>query len=105
MIAVVIDRKKWYRGQGSETSCLLTRNNKMCCIGFLARVLGYTPKVIRYRAELELVDPRDEFTYKYSPILQLAYIANDNPTITEGEREKSIKQYGRNMDVHFSFIN
>lgn len=43
----VVDRKKWLRGEGDENSCLLTRGNRMCCLGFYAEACGLDRKVIR----------------------------------------------------------
>lgn len=46
---VTIDRSRWYRGQGSEDSRLVTgEERKCCCLGFYCLALGFT--------EAELID-------------------------------------------------
>jgi hypothetical protein len=43
----VVDRKTWYRGKGTDRSCLLNNANRMCCLGFYALACGLDKKVIR----------------------------------------------------------
>lgn len=104
-IKVTVDRKKWYRGQSHEYSKLLLDNGKMCCIGFLARELGCKPKETRNQATLALVDSAHEFHDTYDDILASAYEVNDNPDITDDQREKELTRLGKKMHVLFSFTN
>jgi|SRR5580698_3376967 hypothetical protein len=50
----VVKRKTWYRGKGSENSCLLNDAGRMCCLGFYAEACGLDRKTIR-----DLSSPRD----------------------------------------------
>lgn len=44
---LIIDRKRWLRGEGEEVSSLLRRyDNKMCCLGFLCLAIGFSPTQI-----------------------------------------------------------
>lgn len=104
-LKVIVNRKRWYRGQGDEYSALLLDNNKMCCIGFLARKLGYTPKDIRNRATLYEVSNRDEFENEYDSTLSEAYKVNDEIMITDNKRERRLITLGKRMGVQFEFIN
>lgn len=47
MKKLIITRSKWFRGKGSERSALLTRNGKMCCLGFLGLACGLQKKDMR----------------------------------------------------------
>jgi hypothetical protein len=47
----VVKRKTWYRGKGSEHSCLLNEHNQRCCLGFYAGACGLSNKIIRGIAE------------------------------------------------------
>jgi hypothetical protein len=40
---LVIDRKRWLRGNPDE-SCLLTLDGRMCCLGFFGLVCGFAPE-------------------------------------------------------------
>ena len=107
MIKVVVDRKKWYRGEREDSMLLLT-NGKMCCIGFLARVLKYKPKNIRNIATLEGIvhtTIQEQFIDDNEENLNKAYNINDDVTISDSVREKELKQIGKKMGVRFIFKN
>ena len=107
MIKVVVDRKKWYRGDRVHSLLLLT-NGKMCCIGFLARVLKYKPKDIRNIATLNgtaQIAIQEQFIDDNEENLNKAYGINDEPTISDSVREKELKQIGKKMGVRFIFKN
>ena len=107
MIKVVVDRKKWYRGEREDSMLLLT-NGKMCCIGFLARVLKYKPKDIRDIATLEgtaQTTIQEQFIGANEGNLGRAYEINDDSTISDSVREKELKQIGKKMGVRFIFKN
>ena len=40
-------RKDWYRGKGTDKSCLANSANKLCCLGFYAEACGLDRKTIR----------------------------------------------------------
>lgn len=109
MIKVVVDRKKWLRGKGDLNSALLLKNGKMCCIGFLARVLNYKPKGIRGICILEDTAPvlaeQQKFIDENMDALSDAYGINDDMDITDTVREKELRRIGKEMGVRFVFKN
>src|SRR5271168_758361 len=40
-------RKDWYRGKGSDKSCLANTADRLCCLGFYAEACGLDRKTIR----------------------------------------------------------
>ncbi len=49
---LLIKRSEWVHGRGSNTSALLLDNGMKCCLGFYALACGYSPEVIRNKANL-----------------------------------------------------
>jgi hypothetical protein len=104
MIKVIIDRRKWYRGDYGS-ALLVVPGNKMCCIGFLALKLGCT------RSNIESVNILSEvpvskaldFASKYKTSLKKAYNINDNTKIEDDIREKRLIVVGKRMGVDFIF--
>ena len=41
VLKFTVQRKTWYRGKGADESRLCTLDGEKCCLGFLARALGY----------------------------------------------------------------
>jgi len=37
MTTYYVSKKKWYRGQGSDNSCLRSVDGKSCCLGFVGQ--------------------------------------------------------------------
>lgn len=48
MIKLTIDRQTWIRGD-IRSALLRSKDNKMCCLGFLSLACGYTKEEIRDR--------------------------------------------------------
>jgi len=49
-LKVIVDRKRWLRGEGATNSSLLReRDGKMCCLGFACLAAGHTEDEIRGR--------------------------------------------------------
>lgn len=107
LLKVVVNRKRWYRGHGDGHSALLLSNNKMCCIGFLARELGCTPKDIRCQATLDDVGTSISYDFAsiHVSILNRAYDVNDRTAIADDKRERMLITLGKQMGVQFQFIN
>lgn len=109
ILKVIVDRKKWYRGKGPLGSYLLTPNRTMCCIGFLAREQGCQPRDIR-KVQLLCKAKRQsavvaDFNHEHMDTLDLAYEVNDDPNITDRERESKLIALGKKMNVRFTFTN
>src|SRR2546425_7116102 len=125
MFKVVIDRKKWGRGDGEGYGSLLDPNtHKMCCLGFACRAVGAKPKELRNLSyPSDLYETWNEETYNYersfpkefkglsgkklndSQICRLLALANDNGKITDAVREKRIKTLGKKARINFTFVN
>lgn len=108
MIKVKVDRKKWYRGQGHDKSCLLLPSGEMCCIGFLAVELGCQTDDIQELTVLEeevLPNDHNRFASIYEDPLNDAYTVNDSEKIDDTVRESQLQQLGKLMNVKFTFIN
>ena len=107
-IQVEVVRKKWYRGKGGDDSRLLCESGQMCCIGFLARRLGYKPREIRDVSTL--VDTEDylkvdSFAYEQDSILCDCYEVNDDTAISDATRERKLTALGKKMGVRFTFVD
>lgn len=122
MRTVVVDRNTWLRGEGPVTSKLhRSKDNKQCCIGFVARELGATVEDITDRSSLsESLYYKKQgrkvstihsslsfgsFITHYKDILQEAYGCNDNIEITDDERENLLIKIGYRMGINFVFKN
>ena len=107
MHTVVINRKKWLRGE--QNSKLRKPNGKKCCIGFLATALGATNRQITNISTLEEICGSNkryiDFNMNYSYPLAEAYDTNDDSSINDTVREKKLRTIGKQMGVRFQFIN
>lgn len=104
---LVIDRKRWKRGNGM-TSALLTDSGQMCCLGFYARACGFSRKEIHGRGELTgLVRDNDGDKRGISDRLldaEDAFIsANDDSVVRGLEREKKLVGLFADVGVKLSF--
>ena len=111
---VVVEKKRWYRGQGSDDSALLlAKGAKMCCIGFLARTCGVKPKEMRGISDVALLPRIKDEGLPYQALhqifkqegynLEAAYRTNDNRYVSEAVRIKQLKILGRKLGVNFTF--
>ena len=60
-LELVIDRSRWARGGLNGCPAMLNGQGNMCCLGFLARALGYSKEELRQDGH-PLSDP-DEVAY------------------------------------------
>jgi hypothetical protein len=102
---VVINKRRWLRGDDQNSMLLREKDNKMCCIGFLARELGCKRNEITGKGELSAVDNEtaSEFHYNWEERLADAYETNDDPNITEATRIRMLREIGKQMGVRFIF--
>jgi hypothetical protein len=106
---LTIERRKWYRGKGSDESVLLNSRGEMCCLGFDAIANGLsqdcilgmeTPAAVVITHRKALTDHPDYFANRVidtrrldqSPEVLKAIQHNDNPHITEPDRERFIRE-------------
>jgi len=111
---LVIDRAKWLRGEGSGPSRLLRKSDhKRCCIGFLCSALGVPDAQMENVGGSQniascglLPDWLSELpTPIHDPDLFEAYHANDDESLSEEDRERSVATILAKHDVQVEFIN
>lgn len=105
MLKVTVNKKRWLRGDNENSMLLRKKDNKMCCIGFLARELGCKREKIMGIGQLAEVDhdTASKFTSEYDSYLIDAYETNDDPNLNDTDRIKKLREIGKNMGVRFVF--
>ena len=110
-ITVVVDRQTWFRGHGAIDSRLLLPGEtpRMCCMGFLCKVMGFTDAEIYDVPALDVVEDiksiiPTEWNYNESNFRAL-YGINDNPGISDATREDALIAHAKQFDIHFEFVN
>jgi hypothetical protein len=130
---LTINRKKWYRGWGSENSCLLNpQSGKMCCLGFYALQSGLSKKDIKnmptpgavrklLRGDEVYLNDGNTISQPAKPIQWNTKLmqrnrdlhtrtgdnlidVNDNDSISDEEREKKITSLFKRIGVAVKFI-
>jgi hypothetical protein len=101
----VIDRSKWFRGQGPNGSSLLRKDHTQCCVGQMCSQLGLPNTILLGESTVnglfcdELVD--GDLREKLSPLadidaekdwVEVAYTINDSRDIDDTEREKQLQE-------------
>jgi hypothetical protein len=116
-----IERSKWLRGEGGAKSGLLRGSDgKMCCIGQVCSQLGVKNESLENLKSVEQVigrhvkgegfasasevlcekDGRTEMDW-----LHAAYVANDDPGISDDEREKALISIAKFVGHEFVFVD
>ena len=119
MLTVVVDRAKWLRGEGSNTSYLLRQaDGKMCCLGFVCVTAGMTPEqisgltapssLVSVRRPIppavkRLLDHNTFFTVN-SAITVSMMITNDAKDMSDAEREAQLQASGLEVGIQFTFV-
>lgn len=122
----VVDRRTWYRGQGQgvytpedrEGSLLLRMDGKRCCIGFVGQQCGVPDSVLLGRGtvsrvlysvngdhNLESKWPRWMWQKRTWAAICTAYAVNDNPDLTDAEREAKLKGIFQANGDEIEFVN
>lgn len=116
----VIDRTIWRCGKGSDPrynrgeglTRLLNKEGYMCCLGQICKQIGYddediidigTPYPLRRINHGVLLD--DNYFDSFSSFFALAIQINDDPYITNEERERQLIELGKKSDIEIEFIN
>ena len=96
-----INRKRWWRGQGSDESNLRgTTDGKQCCVGFYARACGATVEEIRAKATLQcLSEEFGKHENENSSTFSDLYEVNDDQELTSRDRERKIRQLFKDLGV------
>lgn len=116
---LTIDRNRWLRGVGSESS-LLDSCGKSCALGFLAKDLGYSDDEIlnkegpdyilsdagvRFPESLVKRIERKEDIWSAPTEIAVQIISiNDDVNLTDSERESKIIQLFQKVDIELEFV-
>jgi hypothetical protein len=89
----IVDRRTWYRGQGSATSALLRGDGARCCIGFVGAQCGVDDELMRF-ADAAWNAPSTAWPAWILRVrdVRACYEINDDPTIADAEREKLLAE-------------
>jgi hypothetical protein len=130
MNTLVIDRQLWQRGNKEGATLKSEIDGKQCCLGFEAKVCGFTDEDI-IGAALPSSVPQDQYQRpgidqdrwaKLVIVENLPHIpgeintadtdfgvdaakVNDDETITDAEREQKLIELFAGQDTALSFVN
>lgn len=119
MAHFIVDRSKWYRGQGSTNSKLLREDGTRCCIGFVGNQCGIEDANLLNRASINLGRSENDIENEWPRWMTQpsitdsftgcsigdAYEVNDSRHITEPNRElQLIEIFAKHGDT-LEFIN
>lgn len=117
---LVIDRKRWMRGRGSDDSYLYnTENRQMCCLGFYLRHCGVSLDGVRdqrspadvlehsktKRVPAWLAAANDDDGEMNTDTCFMLMTFNDDKHAAEKDRENAIKAIFRKHNVTVKFVN
>jgi hypothetical protein len=102
---LVIDEKRWARGGVNGAPCLLNKQNTMCCLGFLGVACGVSEEHLRgyvmpaLQLEMHAAYPKID-----NEIYGQISVINDELTITDEDRKKSLTIYFKNyLNIELTF--
>jgi len=117
---LVIDRSKWARGQRPDSYLLRRRDSKMCCLGFFGLACGLTEAALvgmqeprevakfgkwpRWLVEEDNADPYEAIWCDSDAAGRLIE-ANDEPDISEADREQCIAAIFAENGVEVEFVD
>jgi len=94
----IVDRKTWYRGKGPDKSKLLRVDGTRCCIGFVGQQCGVSDDLMLDRPGVESFHCAPTGLLPLFPAwiyttddLMYAYDVNDEPELSEAERESQLQ--------------
>lgn len=93
----IVDRAKWYRGQGELESKLCRTDGKMCCIGFVGEQSGISKVDLLNVASIQsckISTHRRWPRWMVNDIesVHKAYLTNDDLEISDDIREAKLKE-------------
>lgn len=107
-VKVVVNRPDW--GRGSEGKMLDIKTSKMCCLGFLARAIGFTEEDIAGTAEPRDVSCKfptliggDSDRQGHTLTCNNLMHWNDNAKTEDPEREAKLTKLGARIGIKFVF--
>ncbi len=113
MRKLVIDRKKWLKGDDGNNSCMLDDDGHMCCLGFVARRITKLSKERLFRQGTpadcylgeSLLTYSSDGTLRDNDFSAEAMDINDDSGLSEKEREKKLIKLFKKNDIELSFSN
>lgn len=105
----VVDRTRWFRGQGSDRSRLLLDDGQMCCVGFLAIACGATVDQISNEPAMasQFGEWRQSTPELYPLGLKIGqtdiYGINDDSTCADSDREILLKEQFNRLGIAVTF--
>src|SRR3990167_9028995 len=113
-IHVVVDRERWYRGRGPDSSRLLLLDGTMCCVGFLCRTMKIPEDAIRNVAAISEMHNASKFPdgwllqTKHTPFglsesssFGQLYTINDSTKMGDAEREALLIAHAEPLGIQF----
>jgi hypothetical protein len=108
----VVDRRTWYRGNGSGESKLLRTDGMRCCIGFVGKQCGIPDVELMDRITVQQVESAlwPKWMQSIPPIVTRrsvgdAYGANDFTGFSDAEREEKLKRIFQANGDDIEFVN
>ena len=104
---LIIDRAKWLRGD--ERSCLLrVEDRKMCCLGFLGLACGAVEDEITAcpspSSAVQVPWPSGLIVRKRNtPACSSLMLVNDDPTLSDTDREAELTRLFRQLNIEVEF--
>lgn len=117
-LTVVVDRKRWGRGNPKNTALLCRFTDKQCCLGFACRAMGFSRGDIlgegnpsdlvewnEYRSAPSLVIPglTKAKEVDNTRICNALMKTNDTDKLSDSRRERRITELGKRIGLRFVF--
>jgi len=110
---LIIDRKIWLRGEGSEVSYLRRKaDGKQCCIGILCSALPVPENYLTGAKDADELHLENDVTLPgwllepgcATADVDLAYRTNDDENISDLDREQKISEIFARHDIQVEFV-
>lgn len=110
---LVIDRSRWYRGQGAEGSRLIREEDgKMCCLGFLGLACGIPAEHLQGYLTPSAVAPKHIGKWPtglfiggtLSTTCELLMHRNDAPAYLPSVREELLQEAFETIGIEVEFV-
>lgn len=111
---LVIDRKRWLRGEGENASFLLRDDGKMCCLGFFACAIGVPQEQLLGAIEPgqlpecpwpEWLLRTDGATRRHTSTAAILAETNDSTACDANAREERIASIFASHGVEVTFVD
>lgn len=107
-----VERSKWLRGSRGPDDGVVTvvsrlqnRDGHMCCMGFYARARGGEQCTLALADHLSYLPSEIELELADNDLMNKIYSVNDNPSISDKEREASLTELLALCGVGVEFVD